>query len=145
MTQATTSTRSVDRRRSRRPFPWSIALPFGGGVAVIVVLVIVALISGRSAPVADIFLTLVILCPLVICMLPIYILFVVLIGLMTRANRGLNGGLRRVGKAVDSVEDGALALTGRAARWTIGLNSAFARYEKLAHRIINPHHPADKP
>jgi hypothetical protein len=131
-------------RPARRGVPWSIVLPFAGGVAVIVALLVIALASGTSGALADILLTLLILCPLVVCALPIYALMIVLIFLMGGANRNLDRGLRRVGQVATAVEDHALEATQRAAGLTIRFNSAFTRLEKVAHRILNPHHPGSR-
>ncbi len=143
MTQSPPPTPRVRRKAGR---PWGIILPFVAGTVVLIALVAIALVSGQSAPIADVFLTLIILCPLsIFCLLPIYLLLVVLIALMGRANAGLDGVLRRVGAAADGVEERALDLTGRAARLSIRFNTGFTRLEKLAHRIFNPHHTPDEP
>lgn len=132
-------------RKRRRSIPWSIILPFSGGVLAIVLMLIVALAAGRTAPIADILLTLFVLCPLVICLLPLYLIGVVLITLMGRANQGVDGALTAAGRAADAAEGAALNVVNRAAKASITFNAAFARWQTLAYRLLNPHHPESKP
>lgn len=133
-------TESVDQRRQRhrRNVLLAIVLPFIGGFLVIVTLTAVAIASGRSATIADIFLTLVVLCPVAVCMLPVYFLLVVLISLMGRANQSASKGLQRLNGLVDGAGIRAVGATNRLAGLTIRWNSAFAYLDKFLFRLFDP-------
>lgn len=133
-------TESFEQRRwkHRRNVLLAIVLPFIGGFLVIVALSVAAIASGRSSTLADIFLTIVVLCPVAVCMLPIYFLLVILIGLMGRANQSAGRGLQRLNGLVDGVGIRAVGATNRVAGLSIRWNSAFAYLDKLLFRIFDP-------
>lgn len=129
------------RKRHRRSVRTGIILPFVGTLLLLVVLTASALISGRAATIADMFLTILVLCPLAICLLPVYLVMVILIGLMGQANQSASKGLVRVGSLLDNLEGRVPALAEQAAQVTIRWNSAFAFLDKIAFRLFDPVEP----
>ena len=74
----------IHRRAVRR----EIILPFVGGLLLIIVLVVIAAVEGETptSGVANTMLTVLILCPMALCLLPIYLLLVVAVVGMNRAH-----------------------------------------------------------
>lgn len=127
----------IRRKRHRRAVRLGIYLPFAGAFLVILALTGVALAGGQAGTVANIFLTIAILCPLAICVLPIYVLFLALISLMGRANRASARGLPRLGDSLVNAEGRAADVVQRIAGYTIRWNSAFAFLDKVASRVYD--------
>src|SRR4051794_15220821 len=94
MTTDSSDSQRVHRRAMRR----EILLPFAGGVILVVVLVIVAAAEGATptSGVANTMLTVLILCPLALCLLPVYLLLVLAVVGMNRAHDLIAKPLRQL-------------------------------------------------
>lgn len=112
------------RRQSRR----MIFLPFIVGVVAVLVLTIGAGLLGRleTAFVSNVMLTIFVLCPVALCLLPIYILLVVMVVGMNRAHDGLMRLLQRLLTLSEIARDRTYSITDRAARASINLNARLA-------------------
>lgn len=133
---------AVRRRQHRRAVRLGIILPTALVFLLIVTLAVAAVALRQGSAVADIFLTVAILCPVAICMLPIYLVLVILIGLMGRANHAAAGGLLRLSELLGGVEGRIEPAIQVAARLTIRWNSMFAMLDKLAFQVFDPKPPA---
>ncbi|MBL8131190.1 MAG: hypothetical protein JNL42_04975 [Anaerolineae bacterium] len=129
---------AVRRRQHRRAVRLGIILPMVLGFLLVLMLAAAAVALHQGSALADIFLTVAILCPMVICMLPIYLVLVILIGLMGRANDAAAGGLLRLSGLLGSVEGRIDPIIHAAAHLTIRWNSAFTLLDKLAFRVFDP-------
>ena len=131
MTPPVTETIREHRRQTR----WAIYLPFAGGLVLLLILMIVAANQGgaRIGVISDFFLTLFILCPLVLCMFPIYLLMVLMVVGMGRAHDKTAQGLTRIEDVTVKLRDRTYSLTDRAARASINVNSRFAFIDKLSN------------
>lgn len=119
----------VHRREVRR----QIILPFAGGVLLIVALVVVAALQGRTptSGVSTTMLTVLILCPLALCLLPVYLLLVMAVYGMNRAHSGIARPLRRAEAASLALRERTVSISDRLARQSINLNARFAPLDKL--------------
>jgi hypothetical protein len=121
-------------REHRRQTRLGIYLPFAGGIALLILLIVIAANQGgaRIGVIGDFMLTLFILCPLAVCMLPIYLLIVLMVVGMNRAHRKTARALTRVEDLTVKLRDRTYSVTDRAARTSINLNSRFAFIERLS-------------
>ncbi len=125
------------KRAIRRAIRRDILLPSILAFALIIILTVIALVSTRSAPIANIFMTLFLLCPLVLCMLPVYLVLMVLIVMMGRANTAVGKGLFHASTITSTAGDRVTSALERAARVTVGWNSRFAFIDRIASRIFD--------
>lgn len=121
-------------REHRRQTRLGIYLPFAGGILLLVLLMVIAANQGgaRIAVIGDIMLTLFLLCPLVICMFPIYLLVVFVVVGMNRAHDKTAQVLTRAEDLTVKLRDRTYSVTDRAARASINLNSRFAFIDRLS-------------
>ncbi|MCK6577186.1 MAG: hypothetical protein L6Q98_03665 [Anaerolineae bacterium] len=129
---------AVRRGQRRRTVRLGIILPMVLGFLLILTLAAAAVALRQGAALADIFFTVAILCPMVICMLPIYLVLVILIGLMGRANDAVAGGLLRLNGLLGSGEGRIDPIIHAVAQLTIRWNSMFAILDKLAFHVFDP-------
>lgn len=120
-----------EHRRQTRLMIW---LPFAGGLLLLIVLLVIAANQGgdRISVMSDVFLTLTILCPLVLCFFPIYLLVVLAVAGMNRAHNTTARALTRVEDASAKLKERTLTVTDRAARASININSRFAFISRLS-------------
>ena len=129
------NSQDLHRRETRR----QILLPFAGGVVLVVALLIGVIVAGRvpASAAANLLLTVLVLCPLAICLLPLYFLLVVAIAGMSRAHSGIAAPLRRVEDLSAGLRDRTKTVTERAARMTITLNARFAPLDKTLFSLFD--------
>lgn len=142
-----TTDRQEARRLHRRFTFRGIVLPFAGGMLLVVALVVFAALQGRvpTSAVANTMLTLLMLCPLALCLLPIYLLFAVAAFGMNRVHDGVAKPLRRLEDLTVKLRDRTYSATDRAARASINLNARFAPLDKLLFSFFDdPAQPEDK-
>lgn len=125
------------KRALRRAIRRDVLLPAFLAFALIILLTAIALVSSRSAPIANIFMMLFLLCPLVLCMLPVYLILMVLIAMMGRANIAVGKGLQGASTVTSNAGDRVTDVLERAARVTVGWNSRFAFIDRIASRIFD--------
>jgi len=134
---------SVDRGAAqkihRRAVRMEILLPFLGGMILIIVLVVIAAVAGKTptSGVANTMLTVLILCPMALCLLPIYLLLVMAIFGMNRAYDMIAKPLRQLQELSLKLRDRTYSLSDRAARTSINLNSRFAPLDKLIFSVFD--------
>src|SRR3982751_4009599 len=93
---------SLDRLESkklhRRAVRLEILLPFAGGLLLIILLVVIAAIAGKTptSGVANTMLTVLMLCPMALCLLPVYLLLVVAVFGMNRVYNLIAKPLRQL-------------------------------------------------
>lgn len=135
----TTTDQPNSQHRHRRETRRQILLPFVGGVVLVVVLVIVAALAGRAplSAAANLLLMVLVLCPLVLCLLPLYFLLAIAVAGVGRAHGGIAAPLRRVEDLSVSLRDRTKTITERAARVTIGLNARFAPLDKTLFSLFD--------
>lgn len=129
-----TPPKTESTREHRRQTRLAIYLPFAGGVLLLVILMVIAANQGgdRIATIGNFMLTLFVLCPLVICMFPLYLLMVLMVVGMNRAHTKTAGVLARAEDLTVKLRDRTYSLTDRAARTSINFNSRFAFLDKLS-------------
>ena len=129
MTTEKLESEHIHRRAVRR----EIILPVAGGMLLIIVLMVIAVIAGETptSGIANTMLTLLILCPLAICMLPIYILLVLAVAGMNRAHNGIARPLRALEAQSLALRKRTYSIADRAARASINLNARFAPLDRL--------------
>jgi len=136
--------RTHSEKMHRSDVRWKIALPFLGGLALMIGLVVIAALEG-SAPtsaVASTLLTVLLLCPLAICLFPIYVLLALAAISMGRAHDLTSQPLRRIEALSLSLRERTLAVTERAAHATLNLNARFALLDRLIFSAFD--RPADQ-
>jgi len=121
-------------REHRRQTRLTIWLPFAGGLLLLLILMIIAASQGgaRIAIIGDFFLTLFVLCPVVVCMFPIYLLMVLMVFGMNTAHDKTAALLTRIEGVTIKLRDRTYSITDRAARASINVNSRFAFIDKLS-------------
>jgi high-affinity K+ transport system ATPase subunit B len=128
---------TLDRQRSqrahRRAVRREILLPFAGGLILIVVLVVIAASQGATptSGVANTMLTLLVLCPLALCLIPLYLLLVLAVVGMNRAHNGIAKPLRALENTTFTLRDRTYSISDRLARASINLNARFAPLDRL--------------
>jgi len=134
---------NLDRLESqklhRRAVRLEILLPFGGGLALIIVLVIIAAIAGKTptSGVANTLLTVLILCPMALCLLPVYLVLLVAVVGMNRVYDLIAKPLRQLQDLSLQLRDRTYSLADRAARTSINLNARFAPLDKLIFSMFD--------
>lgn len=128
-----TTDRKNSQRIHRRAVRREIILPFAGGVILIVVLVVIVALQGETptSGVSTTLLTVLMLCPMALCLLPIYLLLVMAVAGMNRAHDGIARPLRRVETASLAMRERTVSLSDRLARVSINLNARFAPLDRL--------------
>ncbi len=108
-------------------------LPFGLGIVLVVALVVIAAIEGQTptSGVANTMLTVLILCPMALCLLPIYLLLVMAVVGMSHAHDGIAQPLRRLENLTLTLRERTLSASDRLARESINLNARFAPLDRL--------------
>lgn len=136
------SSQQVHRRAVRR----EILLPFAGGLILIVVLVVIAASQGATptSGVANTMLTLLILCPLAICLLPVYLLLVLAVFGMNRAHNGVAKPLRALENTTISLKERTYSISDRMARTSINLNARFAPLDRLIFSYFDRPQPQNE-
>ena len=141
---------SLDRLESqklhRRAVRLEILLPFVGGLLLIVVLVVIAAVAGKTptSGVANTMLTVLILCPMALCLLPIYLLLVVAVFGMSRVYNLIATPLRQLQELSLKLRDRTYSLSDRAARTSINLNARFAPLDKLIFSVFDRPKPNEE-
>lgn len=141
-----TTERPDSQRTHRRAVRRQIVLPFAGGILLVVALVVFAASQGAAptSGAANTLLTLLILCPMALCLLPLYLLLVLVVAGMSVAHDGLARPLRRLEDLTLTLRDRTYSLSDRAARTTINLNTRFAPLDKLLFSLFDrPASPED--
>ena len=112
------------QRQTRR----MILIPFIIGIVLLLALTIGAGLLGRleTAFISNFMLIIFVLCPVVLCLLPIYILMAVMVVGMNRVHDGLMKALQRLLNLSETARDRTYSLTDRASRASINLNARLA-------------------
>lgn len=131
------ATRRIRRAQVRK----EIVLPFLGGVLVLIVIVVIAAFlpsRGHTSFVADFLLTLLILCPAVICMFPIYMLMVFAVYGMGRVNKGIYRPLSAAEGLTNRMKARTETVANTVAERTINVSAQFARLEQTVLKLAEP-------
>jgi hypothetical protein len=123
-----------------------ILLPVAGGALLIIALLIVAIAAGQTpvSGIANTMLTVLILCPLVLCLFPIYIVLIVALVGMNKAHNSIAKPLRRLEALSLSLRERTYSTSDRVARMSINLNSRFAPLDKLIFSAFDRPTPTPK-
>ena len=123
----------------RRAVRLEILLPFVGGLLLIILLVVIAAVAGKTptSGVANTMLTVLILCPMALCLLPIYLLLVMAVFGMNQVYDLLAKPLRQLQELSLKLRDRTYSLSDRAARTSINLNARFAPLDKLIFSVFD--------
>ena len=116
-------------RRHRRDVWLFIILPLTGGVLLIGIIMLFVLVLPRTMQVslvADLTMTALMLCPLVICLLPISLGLATAAVMSGRLHQGSTGPLRRVETLSIKMSNRAVGLGERLSKLSIRFNAAFA-------------------
>lgn len=116
-------------RREQRLTIW---LPFGLGVLALVVLVIIAALVPNVSVTSNVLLTILLLCPAALCLLPIYFVLVFAVVGMNSLYNGAAKPLRRLEQLTARVASRTVQVSDSLARQSINLN---ARLAPLATRL----------
>ena len=138
--------RVASQKLHRRAVRREILLPFVAGLILIIVLVVIAAVAGKTpaSGVANTMLTVLILFPMALCLLPIYLLLVVAVVGMDRAYEAVAKPLRQLQDLSLKLRDRTYSLSDRAARTSINFNSRFALLDKLIFSVFDrPAHNED--
>jgi hypothetical protein len=126
------------RRNRRRQVRREIVLPVAGGFILLLGVVLIAWrlpTPQHTAFVSNLLLTLLILCPAVICLFPVYLLLVFAIYGMGRANQSIYRPLSRLEALTHRMSARTDAAAEQIAQRTIGLSSRFARLEHIVLKL----------
>jgi hypothetical protein len=139
MTNVTTTDRQNSQKIHRRAVRREIVLPFAGGILLIVVLVVIAALQGETpiSGVSTTMLTVLILCPLALCLLPIYLLLVFAVVGMNRAHDGIARPLRSLENLSLTLRERTTSASDRLARTTINWSARFAPLDKLVFSLFD--------
>ncbi len=134
-------TLKLHRRATRR----LIILPFVGGLLLIVALTAITVLAGRSPTraVADTLLTVLMLCPLALCLLPLYLLLVIALAGMNHAHELIAKPLRQLELLTEQMRDRTQSASDRAARTSINLNARFAPLDRLIFSFFDRPAPSE--
>ncbi len=134
-------TLKLHRRATRR----LILLPFIGGVLLIIVLTAITVLAGRSPTraVADALLTVLMLCPLALCLLPLYLLLVIALVGMNHAHDLIAKPLRQLELLTEQLRDRTQSVSDRTARTSINLNARFAPLDRLIFSFFDRPAPSE--
>ena len=110
----------------RRTQRFQIWLPFVIGVVIILTLVVFAAVASRVYVVANCLLMLTVLCPALLCLLPIYFLLVFAVSGMNSTYRSAAKPLRSLEHLTVRVLDWTVRQSDRVARQSINLNVRLA-------------------
>ena len=124
-----------------------IMLPFLGGIALIVLLVAIAGLlpdQRQTSLIADFFMILV-LCPVVLCVFPIYLLMVIAIYGMGRLNQGITKPILRLERLTANVRGRTHNVAEQVGKASITLNARLASIDKTVFSIFDPVEPRGKP
>ncbi len=110
------------RREQRR----QIWLPFAGGGLLLLALVIFAAFLPGVSVVANFMMTILLLCPVVVCLLPLYFLLVFAVFGMNSVYNGAAKPLHRLEKLTASIATRTSRYSDTLARKSINLNTRFA-------------------
>jgi hypothetical protein len=138
--------RLESKKLHRRAVRLEILLPFVGGLLLIIVLVVIAAVAGKTptSGVANTMLTVLILCPMALCLLPIYLVLVVAVFGMNRVYDMLAKPLRQLQELSLKLRDRTYSLSDRAARTSINLNARFAPLDKLIFSVFDRPKPNEE-
>lgn len=118
-------------RKEQRQQIW---LPFAAGGIVLLILVIFAALMPGVSVVANVVLTVLLLCPAVICLLPIYFLLVFAVYGLNSAYNGAAKPLHRLEKLTATIATRTSRISDKLARQSINLNTRLAPLSyKLEH------------
>lgn len=104
----------------------TILLPFGIGTAVLLVLVLIAAAVSNVSVTANVMMTILLLCPAVICLLPIYFLLVVAVFGMNSVYNGAAKPLQALEKLTARLSHRTTQISDTVARQSINLNAHIA-------------------
>jgi hypothetical protein len=141
MASASSEVRMTGQARHRRDTWLYIFLPlFFGGVLVFVLLVLVLLLPKRAqvSLVADLMLTVCVLCPTVICLFPIYLLLIVAAFGMSKLHHTGAKQLVRLETMSRELVDKTQETTDRMNRISVSLNGAAAPLNRLGNIFDRP-------
>ncbi|MBI1258982.1 MAG: hypothetical protein GC204_16040 [Chloroflexi bacterium] len=131
--------RLESQKLHRRAVRLEILLPFVGGLLLIILLVVIAAVAGKTptSGVANTMLTVLLLCPMALCLLPIYLLLVMAVFGMNRVYDLLAKPLRQLQELSLQLRDRTYSLSDRAARTSINLNARFAPLDRLIFSVFD--------
>ncbi len=117
--------------------------PFALTLLVILAAMIGAALLPRGAQtsiIANLLLTVLILCPLALCLFPVYLLLMFTVFQLQRAHSGAAGGLARLGHVSASINSHVGRISTRWARRSIRFNSWFAGLDRVVFsKFDRPH------
>ncbi len=115
-------------------------LPFLGGIGLIVLLVVIAglLPDPRQTTLIADFFMIVVLCPAVLCMFPLYMLMVLAIYGMGRVNRGVTRPLFALERLTATMHGRTHQIAQRVGKASITFNARVASVDKTIFSIFDP-------
>lgn len=132
-----TDARLLHRQQTRR----HILLPFLAAVVVILLLLTAALLLQRRVQVsliADLMFTLLVLCPLVVCLFPVYLLLVASVWGMGRLHDGTQRPLHRLADATERFTDSLITRAGQLNRGSIAASERLAAVLSVTDVLDSP-------
>jgi hypothetical protein len=117
-----------------------IVLPFIGGIALIVLLVAAAALlpdARQTTLIADFFM-IVVLCPVVLCLFPVYMMMVLAIYGMGRINKGVSKPLFALERLTASLHGRTYAIAERVGKASITFNAKMTSIDKTVFSIFDP-------
>jgi hypothetical protein len=128
--------RSSQLSSSRR----AVTRPFILTLLVILASVVIAALLPRGAQtgiIADLLLTALVLCPLALCLFPVYMLLMFMVVHLQRTHSAAAGGLARLRGASTALNNGVERAASRWARRSIRFNAWFAGIDRLLFSIFD--------
>ncbi|MFQ3565665.1 MAG: hypothetical protein SNJ59_01585 [Aggregatilineales bacterium] len=125
--------KATHRRQTRR----GIWLPFLAGILLLFILMIIAVLSPRPGVMADFLLTTLLLCPALLCLFPIYVGMVALVGGMGRLNQLARRPLYTLDEKSGELVERVYSASDAIARRTINISARLSPFEKWAMRLFN--------
>jgi len=137
---ATTNQHENVETRHRQQTRWEIILPAAAGFLVIIICIVFVASraflpsmdeSNRVSLLADWMMLVFMLCPALLCMLPLALLGIVAVAGMTKAHGALTGLLAKVEDASRTLESKTKSVTNQVNQKTIAVSSRFGLIYKL--------------
>ncbi|MDX2160795.1 MAG: hypothetical protein SF162_05670 [bacterium] len=117
----------------------AIWLPFGLGLLAILLLSLATLTfpDVRQIDLVANFLLVFVLCPAILCLFPVYLLFVLAVYGMGRLNQGVSKPLMRVERLTASADERVTGISARLAKASITFNARLAYIDRAVFSIFD--------
>jgi hypothetical protein len=145
---AADSSPKADTQAGARSVEW-YSKPLRPFIVVLLVILAAVGIAGalprgaQTGIIADILLTVLILCPLTLCLFPLYLVLVFLVVQMGRAHQAVGRGMARLNGVTVSARSRTERVADGWAKRSIRVNSVFAPLDRLIFSLFDP--PQSRP